>query len=86
MALGKCNTLKQKPKLLGVVSGQQLTCLGFSLERHLGNLEEKGVGGLGGTRERQNQDKALFKVQFYYFRHSVMKQGKGTKSHQIILE
>ena len=50
-----------------VVSGQWLTCLGSSLERHLGNLEEKGVGGLGGTRERQNQDKALFKVQFYYF-------------------
>ena len=24
-----------------VVSGQQLTCLGSSLERHLGNLEEK---------------------------------------------
>ena len=81
MALGKCNTIKQKPNLLGVVSGQRLTCLGSSLERHLGNLEEKGVGGLGGTRERQNQDKALFKVQFYYFRHSVMKQGKGTESH-----
>ena len=81
MALGKCNTIKQKPKLLGVVSGQRLTCLGSSLERHLGNLEEKRGGGLGGTRERQNQDKALFKVQFYYFRHSVMKQGKGTESH-----
>jgi hypothetical protein len=24
-----------------VVARQQLTCLGFSLERHLGNLEEK---------------------------------------------
>ena len=63
-----------------VVSGQRLTCLGFSLERHLRNLEEKR-GGIGGMRERQNQDKALFKVQFYYFRHSVMKQGKGTESH-----
>ena len=41
----------------------------------------RGGGELGGTRERQNQDKALFKVQFYYFRHSVMKQGKGTESH-----
>jgi hypothetical protein len=45
MALGKCNTIKQKPNLLGVVSGQRLTCLGFSLERHLRNLEEKkGMG------------------------------------------
>jgi hypothetical protein len=35
-----------------VVSGQQLTCLGSSLERHLGNMEEKGGGGLGGARER----------------------------------
>ena len=85
MAIGKCNTLKQKPKLLGVVSGQRLTCLGFSLERHLRNLEEKR-GGIGGMRERQNQDKALFKVQFYYFRHSLMKQGKETESRQIILE
>ena len=66
MALGKCNTIKQKPNLLGVVSGQRLTCLGFSLERHFRNLEEKR-GGIGGMRERQNQDKALFKVQFYYF-------------------
>jgi hypothetical protein len=34
-----------------VVSDQRLTCLGSSLERHLGNLEEKRGEGLGGTRE-----------------------------------
>ena len=56
MALGKCNTLKQKPKLLGVVSGQRLTCLGFSLERHLGNLEEK--------RELGGQEKDVAKTKF----------------------
>ena len=38
-----------------VVSGQRLTYLGSSLERHLGNLEEKGEGRLGGARERCNQ-------------------------------
>jgi hypothetical protein len=27
---------------LGVVSGQLTTCLGSRLERHFGNLEEKG--------------------------------------------
>ena len=35
-----------KAEWKGVVSGQRLTCLGSSLERHLGNLEEKReVGG-----------------------------------------
>ena len=62
-----------------VASGQQLTCLGSSLERHLGNLEEKGVGGLGGTRERQNQDKALFKVQFYYSETLGYEEGEGKR-------
>ena len=56
MANGKCNNLKQKPKLLGVVSGQQLTCLGSSLERHLGNLEEK--------RELGGREKDVAKTKF----------------------
>ena len=64
MALGKCNTLKQKPKLLGVVSGQRLTCLGFSLERHLGNLEEKRE--LGGREKDAAKTVILIKAQFYY--------------------
>ena len=58
MALGKCNTIKQKPKLLGVVSGQRLTCLGFSLERHLRNLEEKGEGAR--WRERNMKPRQSF--------------------------
>ena len=64
MALGKCNTLKQKPKLLGVVSGQRLTCLGSSLERHLGNLEEKRE--LGGREKDVAKTVILIKAQFYY--------------------
>jgi hypothetical protein len=48
------------------VAGQQLTCLGSSLERHLGNLKEKR-GSLGSVREKRNQDKALIKVRFHYF-------------------
>ena len=46
-----------------VVSGQWITCLGSSLERHLGNLEE----GLGGMRERDAAKTViLIKAQFYY--------------------
>ena len=59
------------------MSGQWLTCLGSSLERHLGNLEEK-KGARRRARERDvTKTVILIKVQFYYFRHSVMKQGKG---------
>ena len=51
-------------------------CLGSSLERHLGICKRRG----GGPRLR-NKDgtkaTSLIKVRFYYFRHSVMKQGKG---------
>jgi hypothetical protein len=32
---------KREALHLSVVSGQQLTCLGSSLERHFGNLEKK---------------------------------------------
>jgi hypothetical protein len=39
-----------------VVSGQQLTCLGFSLERHLANLEEK--------KELGRQEKDVAKTEF----------------------
>jgi hypothetical protein len=39
-----------------VVSGQRLTCLGFSLERHLGNLEEK--------RELGRREKDVAKTNF----------------------
>ena len=39
-----------------IVSGQQLTCLGSSLERHLGNLEEK--------RELGGREKDVAKTKF----------------------
>ena len=39
-----------------VVSGQWLTCLGSSLERHLGNLEEK--------RELGGREKDVAKTKF----------------------
>ena len=39
-----------------VVSGQWLTCLGSSLERHLGNLEEK--------RELGRREKDVAKTKF----------------------
>lgn len=43
------------PNPLHIVSGQRLTCLSSSLEKHLGNLEEKS-GGLGGDlRDRAKQ-------------------------------
>ena len=39
-----------------------------------------------GRKKGETKTVILIKVQFYYFRHSVMKQGKGPDSRQIILE
>jgi hypothetical protein len=41
---------QQMPVRMCVVSGQWLTCLGSSMERHLGICKRRG--GLGGVRER----------------------------------
>jgi hypothetical protein len=53
-----------------VVSGQRLTYLGFSLERHLENLEEKrGARCRARACERKTdvtKTVSLIKVQFYY--------------------
>ena len=66
-----------------VVSGQQITGLGSSLERHFGNVEEKkgwAVRDKEGTKTR-----SLLKVQFLLFRHSVMKEGGGARFPPINL-
>ena len=46
-----------------VVSDQRLTCLGSSLERHLGNLEEKRE--LGGREKDVAKTVILIKAQFF---------------------
>jgi hypothetical protein len=46
-----------------VVSGQLLECLGSSLERHLGNLEEKRE--LGGREKDVAKTVILIKAQFF---------------------
>lgn len=58
-----------------VVAGQRLTCLGSSLERHLGICKRRG----GARRRDKDETKttSLIKVRFYYFWYSVVKQGKG---------
>ena len=60
-ASSKCPLPFLSPELVrqilpNVVSGQQLTCLSSSLERHLGNLEEK--------RELGGREKDVAKTKF----------------------
>jgi hypothetical protein len=60
-----------------VVSGQQITGLGSSLERHFGNVEEKK--GWAVRDKEGTKTSSLLKVQFLLFRHSVMKEGGGAR-------
>ena len=70
---------------LSVLSSQRLTCLGSMLERHLGNLEEKG-GARRSERERRNQDNSQIKVRILLFLTLGYEAGEGALSRQIILE
>jgi hypothetical protein len=57
------------------VFGQRLTCLGSSLERHLGNLEEKRE--LGGREKDVAKTVILIKAQFYYSDTQLWRRGRG---------
>ena len=65
------------PDLLCLASGSHVLVLVWK-----GILETwKRREGLGGPLERDvTKTVSLIKVQFYYFQHSVMKQGKGPNS------
>ena len=54
-----------------------MLCLGSSLEKHLGNLEEKR--GLGGTRERCNQDSQSDQGSILLFPTLSYEAGEGTR-------
>jgi hypothetical protein len=60
------------------VSGQRLTCLGSSLERHLGNLEEKR-GARRRKRERHNQDRHSEQGSILLFPTLSYEAGGGTR-------
>jgi hypothetical protein len=61
-----------------VVSDQQPTCLGSSLERLLGNLEEKRRG-FGCARERRNQDSQSDQGSILLFPTLSYEAGEGTR-------